>query len=161
MKSQGPGPAMTPDQLSEQVKLDKLFSDVQDPSSPNFHKYLQGGEFDSMFPGLVSARKADSDWQRSLQEAFQKQYGSGPVTGVSIPPVMPLTGTANAPVSPPETPSPGLPANSPTSPAIQQLLSQINGMAKTTSKFGAAGPNLNGGENDPQSSLAANWADMF
>ena len=53
-----------------------------------------------------------------------------------------------------------LPATPNISPAIQQLLSQINGMAKTTSQFGANGLNLNGDET-MQSSLGVNWSDLI
>ena len=63
--------------LRNEAQLDKFLDELQDPHSPNYHKFLQPGEFDRKYGALPSQVKAIADWLRD--EGFTVTSTSGTV----------------------------------------------------------------------------------
>ena len=163
LKSKGPGPVMTDDQLAESSRLDQSLKDIQDPNSPSYHKYLQGGEFATTYPGITAFNKSYSDWYDSIFSEFNQKSGLRPVSsgpgritpagGSSPLPPSPGTGYGSdtpADDSTPQTsPSPWLPYQ-------QQLMGN-----QATSTSGASGnafdPVTIGSNNSQSQPLMAGW----
>src|SRR5690348_12421436 len=51
--------------VRNRAELDKLLAEQQDPTSPNYHKWLASGEFDRRFGATPAQVSAVSDWLRS------------------------------------------------------------------------------------------------
>src|SRR5260370_19134917 len=85
--------------LRNRAALNKLLSEVQNPASPNYHKWLTPAEFDARFGRTTSEVQAVSQWLTS--QGFQGTHSSA------------RNLTASATVSPPQSASPTtIPASS-------------------------------------------------
>ena len=51
--------------IRNRAELDKLLAEQQDPASPNYHKWLNTGEFDQRFGAAQSQVNAVTEWLRS------------------------------------------------------------------------------------------------